>query len=263
MEFIKQKFKRGEKAVGVYRLNFNTGYFYIDSSCSLRSRMNAWKVAIFNPKYLRNKDISFVLNEETVITFEVIESVSDTSIIKDVENKHISKHWGNVFLLNRCPDAYSPKGMRPYFGYEKPVKEKSTYVQFCRTIAEYTVSGDIVKIHKSITSLCKEKKIPSDMVHKILLGKRGQPKTFHIKEVLPNGEVLMPPSFKRTLGDMCKPKEKKVNVIDLSGNVITTCFNIAETSKYLNCSNALVRYVLDGGGKCNHKTAKGFFLKYA
>jgi len=160
MEFITVHFEKKEEYAGVYIIRFDNDYFYIGSSCEVKKRMRRWVFSLTNTSYLKNKDIALVIKTVSVVKFDILHKVDSKETAMKIETDILSEHWGNPFLLNRCPTAYSPKGIRPYIGYKKVVKKKSDYVQYCKRIAEFSTNGIFIKIHKSVSSFCKDK-IPS------------------------------------------------------------------------------------------------------
>ncbi len=159
MEFIKYEFKRKQNPSGIYKVIFDDKHFYIGSSIKLKSRMSAWRARLFNTKFLKSKNISLILPSTSVVKFEIVEIINcNESLLREKETILISDNWDNPLFLNRCPDSNSPKNMRPYIGYTRPIKKvkpKSDYIPLSKPVALFNNDGNLIKVfhqkHNSVS----------------------------------------------------------------------------------------------------------------
>lgn len=263
MEFIIPEFKRKENPIGLYKIWFNDKWFYIGSSKKLRSRFSNWVSMVNNPKFLRNKNIKIILPDISVVRFEIIKTYSSASWLRRNETKEISINWDNPMFLNRCPDANTPKGMKPYFGYIKPplwkppLKGIPEYMKPVK-VAVFSNNGDLIKICNSKSEVWRDFNFPMQLIKPILLGKRGQPQKYKFKEVLSDGSFKEPPVYKP---NRCIPPGKPFIQMQPSGEFIALHTSLKTAAKKLGCSPQLIQRYLKGRGRCN--TPKGFIFKYA
>lgn len=95
----------------VYRIIFDTGYFYIGSTNSLAKRVRAFQRAFKWGLHLSKKFKEAVEASETA-TIEVLEGLTYEHSLRYVEEEYIRPHAGDPMLINRSISAKSNLGIR-------------------------------------------------------------------------------------------------------------------------------------------------------
>ena len=223
-----------------------------------------------HPRYLKSKNIKLLLPEITYVRFEVLKEYNHPSYLRRKETEYISLEWDNPLLLNRCPDAKTPKNMRPYFGYikpsPKPLKGIPEYMRPKKT-ALFSNSGEFIKVYNSRSELERDLKIKHDIVEKILNGKRGQPRKYKLKSVSLDGSFIEPPLY------INKPQTNRyitpsvpIYQYNTNGIFINKFNSVKDAAITVGCSRSLIFRVAgnkkDSRG-CRSLTAKGYIWKYA
>lgn len=264
MEFIVPEFNRKENPIGIYRIWFDEKWFYIGSSVRLRSRFVAWKCRLLNPEkhYLKSINIKKVLPETSVIRFEIIKTYKSASWLRMNETKEINKHWDTPLFLNRCPDANSPKGMKPYFGYIKPVKVLKGTPEYMKPvkIAVFNNNWELIKICNSKSEVEREFKFNMSDIKRVLSGERGQPRNIKFKQVSDNGSFIEPVKY---VNNKKRPAPKGRPVIQMTiyGDFVSEYISLGEAARQVGCSKQLIFRFIKGNSRL--KTAKGYTWKYA
>jgi len=259
MEFIIPEFNRKESIIGIYKIWFDDKWFYVGSSRNLRSRFSTWKAGLTSGNF-KSINIRKILPEISIIRIELLQTYKSASWLRRNETKEINKHWGNPLFLNRCPDANSPKGMKPYFGYIKPPKPPlkgiPEYMKPIR-VALFKKNGEFIKIFNSRNQLYLATKIKTSTITLIMEGKRGQPRNYILKQVSDDGTFLEPIKYTNT-------KCRKIIQLDSRGNTISVYSSISDAARSLGGINMykgnLMRVL---SGAYGYKTVKGFVFKYA
>lgn len=264
MEFIKPKFGVHDKPAGVYKITFDDKWFYVGSSVNLKNRFRTWEFKLLNNCF-KSKNIRHILPTVSVIKFEVLELLSDFSLLRKNETDIIAKHWHNDLLLNRCPDATKTKGLSPdYLGKVEKVKPPLKHGTPAKKVAVFNLQDQLIEVCKSYAECTRLFKIDNDEIGKILAGKRGQPLRlmYRLKIVNQDGSFSEPPAYvpKITL----PAHSKKIHQFDKEGNFIkehpsinTAVREIA--GRKLMCNP--IQKIL--AGVKNHKSWRGFTFKYA
>jgi len=268
MEFITPEFKRKENPIGLYKIWFDDKWFYIGSSTKIRSRFTTWKTNLTGRKFLKSINIKQILPQTSVVRFEVIQTYKSASWLRRNETKEINKHWDNPLFLNRCPDASSPKGMKPYFGYIKPVQILKGTPEYMKPvkIAVFDNNQNLIQVCKSKSEVERTFGVRVSMIKKIMLGERGQPRKFKLKQVNIDGSFLEPIPY-------IKPKQvvdmsyrwKPINQIDDNGEIIATHPSFKVAAKVAGCSHSYLHRCLKMKfrGKVKEYKAGGYIWKYA
>lgn len=265
MKFITPYFKRKENPIGVYRIWFDEKWFYIGSSGKLKTRFTRWRTAVNNPKFLKNKNIGTILPGISCVRFEIIITQGSILNLKHIETKEILNNWDNPFLLNLCPNADTPKGIRPYFGKKpsEPRKLKGIpdYMK-PQKVAMFNNNNEILKIFESKSSLVKYCNYKHNIINAILSGKRGQPRKFKLKIVSNENIIIEPPVYIKPPQVHYQPNTRKpVNQIDENGVIIATHKSYRDAANNIGCSANYIHNLLKG--KTRGKRAKGYYFKYA
>lgn len=193
MEFILPEL-RGKKC-GVYRILFDDKWVYIGGSVNLKNRMSNWVFRMNNPTVLKNRNIKYILPTISTVKFNVVE-FCDESLLRHKETSYIGKLWEHKFLLNLCPDASCNNGKRVPHLIPVIVKEKGP-ISLPKKVAVFDKRGNFIKVFDSFGSCSKSYNIKSEIIHKILSGKRGQHTRLTLKLINDDGSFSDPPVFKR------------------------------------------------------------------
>lgn len=261
MEFIVPKFEYGKKKIGVYRIWLNEQWLYIGSSKNLRSRFNCWKSKFKTGRLDKHVNIKQILPLVETVRFEILKEYNHPSYLRRKETEYLKEYWDNPLLLNRCPDGSTNKNPRPYNGYVKPVKIKKPFPERMKPkkVAVFTNDGSLIKICNSTGEFEREFKMKREAIHKILSGKRGQPRAFKIKGVDDFGNCIEPKPFVNV-------QHKRVIQMDKNGMVIAEYNSISEAARYLGDTGnrthlSNLQKVLHG--QYGYKTVRGYIWKYA
>ncbi len=158
IQFNAPKLKYGNNPPAIYKLQFDTGHFYIGSSKHLKTRISTWKTSL-NRKVVANRVIVDVLKMTTSVTLQIIEFVNEEDRLQK-ETCYIQQFKENKLLLNRSTDAVTngkmrelpehlkkPKKVYIPKPYKRPVNFKKVY--------QYTMNGDFVMTFTSIAFACR------------------------------------------------------------------------------------------------------------
>jgi hypothetical protein len=256
----------------VYKLTFDAHWFYIGSSENVRRRFVRWKCTLKLGKHFKSINIKQILPTTNVIEFSIVEFATDKATVRDRENYYLSLYDGDM-LLNRCPDAYTPKGMRPYFGYVKKKKQpRGGAVSPHKPIAQFDKSGKAIAVFQSILAASRALKIKDSAIRHILKGQSGTAKKSTFKLILPDGSYIDPPKFIRkptskAVIDNLKgkyvgglsPRAKKVSMYSLDGKFIKTFDAVRDAARAVGVNSQNIQSVLRG----DRPTSKGYIWKYA
>lgn len=269
MEFIKPNLLKKQK--GVYQLIFDDKWFYIGSSIDLKSRLRTWHYNITSRTLKKHLNIKNILPFTSVVRFEVIFTCVSEKESRDKETNLLKECWGNPLLLNRCPDANTPIGMRPYIGYIKPdtsYKRKGIPDWMKpKRVAVFSKDNNFIEIVNSYTELERKYKIRGSKAKMIFDGKRGQPRKVTIKSIGLNGMIIEPKIYiKPKQINFHQPNKKKpVNQIDSNGNIVATYSFYKEAAIAAGCSGTYMHNCLKMKfrGQTKEYKAGGYIWKYA
>lgn len=261
MEIYSPVFSGNTAIGGLYKITFNNKWFYIGSSKDLKRRFIRWKCVLKQTKHLKNKNIRLILPEVIDVRFDILCEISNTKVLFDLETKEIKNNWENEFLLNRCPNAATPAGMRHYNGYipPPPIRKGIPERMQPKKVAVYNLNWQLIKICNSFGEAEREFKIKE--VSEILRGLRGHPRRYKLKSVSKEGVLVTPPLFVpiKPFRDQTY-RMKPVSQIDANGDVVNTFPNVRVAAKYMGCSFKLIHNALKK--KPRYPRAKGYFWKY-
>lgn len=109
-EFIAAK-ELSSVAKAVYKITFDTGYFYIGSTSNMGSRISAFKRAFRYGVHVSKKFKDAVVVSKTA-TIEILEPLTYVHSLRYVEEEYIQPESWNKFLINRSMNAKSNKGIQ-------------------------------------------------------------------------------------------------------------------------------------------------------
>lgn len=172
--------KYGFNPAAVYRFDFDNGFFYIGSSEKLKSRLNTWRTNI-KRNIFQNKLIKDKLAGATSVVVSILEMPS-AEILKLRETFYLRQEVESEFSLNRCTNGNDHTDIKPLPEYlRRPRKERKTrkpkgkfrpapeYVwAFSKGVVQFTLKGEYVKSHKSISEAAKEVGVHERTINKHL-----------------------------------------------------------------------------------------------
>lgn len=264
MEFIFEKFRKGDNYLGTYKITFDNKWFYIGSSTNLRKRCMKWKYSLTTGKFLKQKNIKSILPTARVIKFEIIGFYTDTDTLRAAENALLKKYWDNKCMLNRCPTSESPKGMRPYLGYVPPIKKKRPLIPIgSKSVAKFTIHNVFVCVYPSIAAASRAIKCKENSVREFLKGKHRHVKGFLFKLVSHDAGYIEPIKFIRKSPPTGRTPTNARSVLqrDNYGKVVNCFDSITDAAKSLGCSKENIFAAATKNGR--RKSAKGFSFEYA
>jgi len=163
------KFKHGLNPPAIYRMDFDTGHYYIGSSKKVKTRMNNWRT-IFKYDRFSSKLLADTLKSVKEVKFIIIEHPALGELLER-ENYHLNLHFDNPLLVNRSSSAYGNIGLKPLPSHlvkykqrpkkpPKPPKGKfkpsSDHVYaFSKGVVQFDLQGNYIQSHKSISDAAK------------------------------------------------------------------------------------------------------------
>jgi hypothetical protein len=232
---------RGVGLVGVYKIELDSGQFYIGSSVHLKKRAVRWR-GFFKRCVLNNRnDGRFIIDNTANCSsgvFSVIEYVEDTSFLQEREMFFIKQSINNPKCLNR------------FSLVEKP-------------ITSYLPDGSVVKKYKSVSWAHKSDKFSSTRI--IVAARDGNVMYRGMYWKYDNSEHFEYKPYENRWAAWNAinkpPKEKKVKVLKYStdGVFISGHISTADAARSVGVNSKGVYSVLKG----DRRTAGGFVFKYA
>lgn len=272
MEFIAPPFNPKKDFAAVYKIIIDTKWFYVGSSINVRKRILRWKWALSSGRGFKNKNIRLILNRESTISFSILEVVDNVGIIRDRENYYLSA-LENDFMLNRCPDANSPKNLKPYFGYEPRINISGPQTPK-KPVAQFGKNGKLIAQYPSIGAACKALKINSREITDYIKGKKGPFKGNTFKLISEDGSYITGPIFKKKsppgntlFGELSKekyigsnsPVARKVSMYSKNGIFIKEFGAVVEAAREFGISSQNIHAAISGF----RPSAKGYIWKYS
>lgn len=203
MKFDFQKTVFGTRVACVYKIQFDTGHFYIGCSSNFRARMLSWRCFFGG----RIKGFPAIVNQMSISQSAegyILEVVPDDVDPKFIESKHLALCAGNELCLNSCFNSKKEPAKtkrKPYtrsapisFSKEVIAKRKATMRESILSgdwnsqkrvpIIRYDLNGNFIEKHPSVTHAASI--IGSDRTNicKVLSGKRKSNKGFFFKYAL-------------------------------------------------------------------------------
>lgn len=251
---------RGGIYRGVYKIIIDSKWFYIGSSTDLIKRIGKWRSYLTRKANLHNKNISKVLSDQSVIEFKLIKRCKNTEPVKCHEDKYIKKWFNNPNCLNRCPSAFSTKGVRAPMGViwkPRPISKGGKYPAPI-AVARFDMKGNYIDQTRTMTDMaallgCPN---PSDFTTRIGYVARGKSisyKGYKFKFINSDGTFADPTQK--------GPRQyKKVFQIDSTGKIVNKFNGISEAVKITGAKRSSICKILYK--KDFRKTTGGFSYAY-
>lgn len=183
VEWNYPKFKYKENPPAIYRMDFDTGHFYIGSSKQIKTRINGWRTVFKNNRF-SSKILADALKNVTVVNLTIIEHPS-LEILHERETYYLNLYFNDHMCVNRSPSGFDNTGLKPLPAHlvkpkkikvPKPPKPKkprkfkpppADYVwAFSKGVVQFNIDGSYVQSHKSIAdaarAVCVKAKILQD-----------------------------------------------------------------------------------------------------
>lgn len=101
-----------KEGAGIYRIIFNTGYYYIGSTKNFRTRFIIYRTEFRKKVYGHSKKMNEAIQKSTNAIFEILEVIEESNSLKIREGFYLKKNNGNPFLINRAINPFSNKGVK-------------------------------------------------------------------------------------------------------------------------------------------------------
>jgi hypothetical protein len=173
------------------------------------------------------------------------------------ENKYLKKYKESIYLLNRCPQADTNKGVKPYFGQRlKKKKETNPKEFYYKPTAKFDKQGNLIEKYDTVKALAESVGMCHRHICRYLTGKLTH-KQFIFKYINKEGsfedhEPKQPRKYK---------KGKLFYQMDLEGNILAEYTRKQDAASAIGAMLYQVHAVLSK--KPHYHTAKGFVFKYA
>lgn len=275
----------GQKVQCVYRMEFDTGHFYIGATINLKYRMTAWKNMLRSPKTI-NPTINKKWHLFSSAKFSIVEYVDDVAEVKFRETFHLSKYDSDPMCLN--VDYCSKKKHRVSMS-KGEIIESQILKGIIHRVGEYTTDGVLTRVHRTMRDAAGSKGALTG-IQKVIRGKQSSyknrkyaklnldlspipiPECIPKKKGRPKGYSMSPETLKKikssrstTIKKMISDgvfnasKRVAISQYDMDGNFIKTYSSVREAADNLNTNTANICKVLKGSRKSN----RGFLFKYA
>ena len=166
------KLKYGYNPPAIYRMDFDTGYFYIGSSKKVKTRFLGWRTLFKNDSF-QSKMFADAVKSVKEVTVTIIEQPS-VDKLKDRETYHIGLYFDNPLLVNRSPSGFTNAGLKPLPAHlvkPKKVKERKPpkpkrprkfkppipdhVYAYSKGVIQFDLNGNYIQSHKSMTDAAK------------------------------------------------------------------------------------------------------------
>ncbi len=252
---------KGRTHRGVYKFTIDDKWFYVGSSTDLGKRIGKWRGYLKRKQGFNNRNIKKVLTGQSVIKFKILRKCKLTEPVKPFEDAYLKKWFHNPNCLNRCPSAFSSKGVRPPMGETakpKYISKGGTWPS-PKGVARFDMDWNYIDQTRTITEMaailgCSR---PSDFTSKIsdvIRGKVKYYKGYKFKFINPDGSFqdIKPFVSKET-------RIKPLLQIDATGKIVNKFNGISEAVRLTGACRSSICKILYGID--NRKTTGGY--KYA
>lgn len=242
IELIKNlpKCKFKDRIMGIYKITFDNGYFYIGSSIHLQRRYFSWRRA-FSGKPTNRKSIwpsiTNKIRDCDKAFFDIIELWHGDGNIFDKEQEILNKNIGNEKMINTILNPRNP-------------------------IIQYDKNMNIINRFNSMKEAFNNTGVSTRKIQDCITGRRKSCKGFYFKAE--NEQYIkkyIKPLPKNKTEGYSHPRGKKILQFDINGNFIKEFYSLRLTARSLNIEPSSLRDYF----KRNYdkKTCKGFIFKYA
>lgn len=236
------------KQCGVYRLQFNDGWFYIGGSKHLCRRFSQWRNVLMKDGGKR-RNIKAIIEDlfevEMVVLFNCLEDM-----LPIMEQAVIDCCFNDQFCLNSCPNSNNNYGRRAAFGQTYRVYYKQETPK-PKPVAQFTLSNELVKIHPSVRQAAKYFNARENKISDAMYGRKNTRFIggFVLKRVAEDGSFIEPPGL------------RKILKIGEDGGIAGEYYIPRAAAESIGADRANVEKVL--AGKPKRKTVNGYVFKYA
>lgn len=142
--------KYGINPPAVYRMDFDTGHFYIGSSKNVKTRIASWRT-MFRTNKFSSVFFADSVKNVTKCTITFLEHPPLDKLLER-ETFYISLHFNTQLCINRSPTGFDNTGLRPLPRHLVPRKKrvnKQVYA-FSKGVVQFDLNGKYIQSHKSI-----------------------------------------------------------------------------------------------------------------
>lgn len=229
----------------VYKMTIDGSKFYIGSTIDLMGRIQKHLYKIKLKK--STKAIMEAVMPDSVIHFEVLNTVEDLSSLRYAEESELLKNIENGNCLN--------VRSKVFFSLEPGTRGKVK-------VAKLNSTGDIIEIFPSIMAAASEAKTRPSEITNIFKGLGKTKRGFAYARVDDSGQLLpnyvRPPKKRGKLKGPSK-RSKPINKIDANGVIVETFPYLTVAANWRKQAVKRITAVLRGKAKTYH----GFHYKYA
>lgn len=122
--------------IGIYKLTFSNGHYYIGQAVDTRRRFAQHKRELKKGIHA-NSRLQNCYNKYGEPTFEVIEECEKEQL-NNIETKYLYQHVDNEFCCNMCKEGRSPKGVKRTDEYKKKISDYQRLVGKVKPVYMYT-----------------------------------------------------------------------------------------------------------------------------
>lgn len=196
MIFVLPQLTKKEARPDVYRMLLDNKWIYIGSSENIQNRIRRWHACLNTGQFYKNLNIKMVLPKCKEVKFEILHLLSTKEAALEKENQLLKSYENYEWLLNRCPDASSPKGLRPYIR-QAPRPIRRTRAECRKPVAKFNSSGEFIEKYPSVKDAAASAGIQDKRMPKVIRENRGRHKDFIYKYINPDGSFAEPTYKKR------------------------------------------------------------------
>lgn len=222
------------KIVGIYKITFDDGSFYIGGSNNMKGRASAWESCMDKN---HEKNIGFKVKEKitqlTSAIFDIIELCHEKDL-RDKESFYLDKYKDDVKMISSNDNGA------------------------WKAILQYKIDGVFIKKHYSISSAARYNNVNLSGIQRVLSGERNSCKgmvfiydhDYHMRR-----QSIV----KRRYRKVERKNGRDVLMLNSSGEIINRFRQIKEAAKEIGCNPTGIARSLSGF----QKTAMGYSFKYA
>lgn len=264
MIFIIPRLAKDSFRPGVYRILFDNKWLYIGSSGDVANRIRRWHSCINGNVHYKNINMKMVLPETKEIRFEILEYFETPEQALEREGQLLKEFGDYEWLLNRCPESDSPKGVRPYIGQQlvsrKAHLPKSAYY---KPVAKFDEDGRLLEKYESVKASALANGVIPKRISAAIKGNMGKCKGFVFKYVNKDGS-FDEPGYKKRNYKVNRPYRKypgkKVLQINNDGIVVAEHYGLCNAAKAVNLKSGTSIHAAITNKR---NTAAGYRWQYA
>lgn len=272
------KLKYGINPPAIYRLDFDTGHFYIGSSKAVKTRINSWRTMV---KYDRCSSKIFLDSIKLAKSAKVsiIEQPAINQLLER-EEYYLSINSDNQFLLNRSLSAYGNTALKPLPPHL--VKPKKKYVSkkpkkgkfipsedhvwaFSKGVIQFDLSGNYIQSHKTIQDAANAVGVKRKFIYENMQVKRHRygVKGFVFKVCGDNSPIELLVKKDVVVNENSGKVKSKVVIDTITGDKLTAEQVAEKLGKSLKATYKILGEYEGKVNNTQYKYGEGYIWKYA